>query len=170
MDVQKLINQMFGLVSPEIAWWQMMVRAMVVYALTVLLVRIGSTRFMAKGTAFDLVLAIILGSVASRAITGNAPFFGALAAALTLVALHWVFAALSFHIDTLGGWLKGRPKLLIRDGELQLQALRHSHITEKDLLESLRIQAKTTDISRVKEARLERSGEISFVLRRSSCP
>lgn len=167
MDLQGLFNRTFGITPAEIAWWQMIVRAAVVYLLTIMLVRIGNARFMAKGTAFDLVLAIILGSVASRAITGNAPFFGALAAALTLVGLHWVFAALAFHLDSLGGWLKGRSQVLIRDGKLQPQALRHSHITERDLLESLRIQTKTTDISSVREARLERNGEISFVLRPS---
>ncbi len=165
MEVGSLLNRVLGLDAPELAWWQMMIRALVVYVLVIVLVRLGNKRFMAKGTAFDLVLVIILGSVASRAITGNAPFFGALAAALALVGLHWVFAALAFHFDRLGGWLKGQPRLLVQNGELQWQALRHSHITEKDILEALRTQTEGTDLSPVKEAWLERNGEISFVLR-----
>jgi hypothetical protein len=60
---------------------QMALRAVVVYVVTVIIVRLGKKRFMGQGTAFDVILGIILGSIVSRAITGNAPFFAALAAA-----------------------------------------------------------------------------------------
>jgi hypothetical protein len=59
----------------------MALRAVVVYVVTVIIVRLGKKRFMGKGTAFDVILGIMLGSIVSRAITGNAPFFPALAAA-----------------------------------------------------------------------------------------
>jgi uncharacterized membrane protein YcaP (DUF421 family) len=135
--------------------------------LVVLLVRLGNKRFMGKGSAFDMVLAIILGSVASRAITGNAPFIPALAASMALVALHWLFATLAFHLEHVGPLLKGKVRLLVKDGEFQIDALRRSHITENDLLEALRVQTQSTDVHQVKEARLERNGKLSFVLRRS---
>jgi hypothetical protein len=60
---------------------QMALRAVVVYVVTVIIVRLGKKRFMGQGTAFDVILGIMLGSIVSRAITGNAPFFPALATA-----------------------------------------------------------------------------------------
>ncbi len=165
MDIETFINQVFGLATPEITWWQMVLRALVVYVVLVAMVRAGNKRFMAKGTAFDLVLAILLGSVASRAITGEALFFKSMAAALALVAFHWVFAALAFRLDRFAGWLKGQSRLLVQDGELLWSAMCHSHVTEKDLLEALRVQAQSKDMTGVKEAWLERNGEISFIFR-----
>lgn len=163
MDTESFINRIFGIAAPEITWWQMVLRALVVYVVVIVLVRAGNKRFMAKGTAFDLVLAILLGSVASRTITGNSPLISSLTVLVSLVALHWIFAALAFHFDYLGGWLKGKPRLLIEDGKVQWPTMRHSHITEKELLEALRMQFQSTDIGKVKEAWLERNGQISFV-------
>src|SRR5215207_9867170 len=70
-----------GLDSHDINVAQMALRAVIVYVVTVIIVRLGKKRFMGQGTAFDVILGIMLGSIVSRAITGNAPFFPALAAA-----------------------------------------------------------------------------------------
>src|SRR5215218_7578653 len=67
--------------SKDLGAAQMALRAAVVYAAMVVVVRLGKKRFMGQATAFDVILDIMLGSVASRAITGNAPLGPALAAA-----------------------------------------------------------------------------------------
>ncbi len=77
-----------GLDSKELGPAQMALRAAVVYAAMVVVVRLGKKRFMGQATAFDVILGIMLGSVASRAITGNAPLGPALAAAGALLAMH----------------------------------------------------------------------------------
>jgi uncharacterized membrane protein YcaP (DUF421 family) len=41
--------------------------------------------------------------------------------------------------------------------------MRRNHISEHDLQEDLRLEAKTDDLSKIKIARVERSGEISFI-------
>jgi hypothetical protein len=43
---------------------------------------------MGEAPAFDMMLGIMVGSIVSRAITGNAPLVPALAATATLIALH----------------------------------------------------------------------------------
>jgi uncharacterized membrane protein YcaP (DUF421 family) len=45
---------------------------------------------MGKAPAFDMMLGIMVGSIVSRAITGNAPLVPTLAATATLIALHSV--------------------------------------------------------------------------------
>ena len=106
-----------GLESKEIGVAQMALRAIVVYLVTTVFVRLAKKRFMSHATAFDVILGIMLGSVVSRAITGNAPFGPALAAAAALLATHWLLSALAFRWHGLGAALKGRPRLLVRAGE-----------------------------------------------------
>ncbi len=149
---------------------QMALRALVVFIVAIALVRLGNKRFMGQTTAFDLLLAIILGSMISRAITGNAPFVPTLAASLVLVLAHWVFAALSFHVPRFGSLVKGHDRLLVRDGELQRDALRRSHITEHDLHEAMRTRGHAPDVGAVASAHLERSGAISIIPRTHQKP
>jgi uncharacterized membrane protein YcaP (DUF421 family) len=102
----------------------------------------------------------------SRAITGNAPSFPALAAGLVLVLLHWLFAAIAFRSHGFGTLVKGRERLLVRDGEVLWDEMRKSHVTAHDLGEALRQGGKKPDVSRIREAHLERNGDISLVMRK----
>ena len=60
--------------------------------------------------------------------------------------------------------MKGRPRVLIRDGKPDRDAMRRAHITEHDLDEDLRTEG-LDGTETVKEARLERSGKVSVVKR-----
>jgi hypothetical protein len=119
----------------EINVWQMALRAIVVYGVTLLIVRLGKKRFMGRATAFDVILGIMLGSIASRAVTGNTPFFPALAAAATLVAMHWLLTLIAVRWHGFGTVVKGHPRLLVKDGEIVWETMRRTHITEHDLEE-----------------------------------
>src|SRR5690349_10326995 len=76
-------------------------RTVAVYLFTLLIVRLGSKRLLAKATAFDVIVAIMLGSIMSRAINGSGSFFPTLLAGTALLGLHWLFAVVAFHIDWL---------------------------------------------------------------------
>jgi hypothetical protein len=65
-------------------------RAVVVYFALILFVRLGKKRFLGQATAFDAVLIILIGSVASRAVSGTAPFVASLAATLSFIVVHWI--------------------------------------------------------------------------------
>ena len=60
--------------------------------------------------------------------------------------------------------MKGRPRVLIRNGEPDRNAMRQAHVTEHDLHEDLR-QEGLDGPGEVKEGRLERSGKLSVVRR-----
>src|SRR5260370_8011421 len=76
---------------------QIAVRAIFVFLVWLAIVRMADRRLLGKYSAFDVVLAVMLGSVLSRAINGAAPLWGTLAAAAVLVPMHWVLTFLSFH-------------------------------------------------------------------------
>lgn len=149
--------------------WQMGLRAVVIYIAAFVLVRVGGDRrFIGKYAAIDVILGIILGSTLSRAINGTSAFFPSIGAGLVLVAMHWVFAAIAFHFPSVEEFIKGRSRVLIRDGQMRDRAMQQSHITQKDLQEVLRLKANTDRIERIEVARLESSGEISLSSQPSS--
>ena len=165
--MQEVFNTVFGIHDQTLTWWQMSARAIGVFFAALLIIRIGSHRIFGKNTAFDIVLGIIYGSVLSRAITGNAPFWPTIAAALTLVLLHKGLAMVAYHTDFgFGNLIKGRSQVLVQDGELQEEALRANSVTKNDLLEALRSSGSALDINRIEHAYLERSGKISIILKK----
>ena len=154
-----------GLEGKHLTAMQMVLRAAVVFVASIVMLKIGDKRFMGKNTALDVFLGIVFGSTVSRAITGNAPFGPTLAAGLALVLLHWLFAAIAFRSQGFGRLVKGRNSLLVLDGEIQWNMMRKTHVTTHDLEEALRREGKEPDVSRIKEANLERNGDISLIMR-----
>lgn len=141
---------------------EMALRAAIIYVVTLAIVRLGKKRFMGSGTAFDMIIGIMLGSMASRAVTGNAPMAPTMAACAVLVAMHWLFSAIAVRSHGFGVLIKGRDRLLVRNGKIEAPMMRKTHMTERDLEEDLRGEG-VDDIGKVAEARLERNGRVSVV-------
>jgi uncharacterized membrane protein YcaP (DUF421 family) len=148
--------------APDLSLVQICVRAAVVYLVLLAAIRFGKKRFLGQATAFDFILVIIVGSTAARAIAGNVPFFGTLAAVCVLIALHWIISLVSRDWPAFSTLVKGRTTPLIKNGRIDRQALKDAHMSDDDLEEDLR-QEGVDHPSQVKEARLERSGKLSVV-------
>lgn len=168
-QLKQALNWAIGLElkTEEINVLQMSLRAVIVFIVAIILIRIGNKRFMGKSTALDVMLGIVFGSMVSRAITGNAPFFPTLAASLVLVLMHWLMASIAFRSHGFGNLIKGRETILVRDGEVQQEEMRKSHITEEDIKEALRSEGKEPEIKEIKAAHLERNGDISIIMKDS---
>ena len=151
-----------GLDSHDINVLQMALRAVIVYVVTVAIVRLGKKRFMGQATAFDVILGIMLGSIASRVLTGNAPFAPALAASAVLVAMQSLFSWIAMRWHGFGWAIKGDDRLLVQDGEVDWRKMRAEHMTERDLWEDMRSKS-VSRLEEVAEGRLERSGNFSVV-------
>ena len=151
--------------ATELAFGQMAWRGFVVFSFAIVLVRMGARRLLAHAAGFDIMVAIVLGSVLSRAINGQAPFFPTLGVSVLLVALHHLLATLAFHSHWISERVKGRARILVRDGKINRDEMSHSKITMDDLDENLRLHGNVREISDVAEARLERNGAVSVVKR-----
>lgn len=143
---------------------QMVLRAAIVYMLVVVMVRASKKRFIGQATAFDMILGMMLGSVASRAVTGNAPFGPALAAVAALLAMHWLFSLIAMRSGTFGNLIKGEPRTIIRDGRVDEEAMRREHMSGRDLEEDLRSEGLDSPAP-VAEGRLERNGGFTVIRR-----
>ena len=67
-----------GLEPKDLTFVQISLRGIIVFIATLAMIRIGHKRSLARKTAFDAVLIVILASVLSRAINGSAAFFATL--------------------------------------------------------------------------------------------
>lgn len=159
-----VVSNLLGLQQQELAVWQMALRAVIVYICGLALVRMGEKRFIGKFTAFDVIMGIMLGSILGSAITTAGGFIATIVAALVLIGMHYTFASFAYHFGWFGDLVKGDARTLVIDGQIQWDAMRRGHISEKDLKSALRENAKVDDLSRVKQAILERSGNISAIL------
>ena len=170
-EITELLEWAVGLGrgSHELHTGQMVLRGVLVYGIAVLAIRLGHKRFMARNSTIDLVLAIMLGSVFSRAITGQSPLVPTVAAAAGLVGVHWLLSAASFRSAALAELVKGHGRTLIKDGQLQQDQMRQAHINVSDLVEAVRLKAATEDLGTILLARVERNGEIS-VMRKEKNP
>lgn len=148
---------------------QIAARAFLLYVFGLALVRIGKSRLMAHHTPMDILVAIILGSLLSRGVTGSASLSGTAVSSAVLVACHWILTWIACKSHAVGNVVKGHVKLLVSEGAIDWNAMRGSHISEEDLREGMRHNGNVDDLSRVKRAYKERSGEISIV-RRSTEP
>jgi uncharacterized membrane protein YcaP (DUF421 family) len=141
----------------------MALRGLVVFFFAVILSRVADRRFLGRNAGFDMMLGIILGSVLSRAINGQAAFIPTLFASAVLVLLHHLLGTAACHSRALSWLVKGKPIVLVQNGRQNETELKRAKITPDDLDENLRINGNERDVAKIAEARLERNGTISVV-------
>jgi uncharacterized membrane protein YcaP (DUF421 family) len=149
--------------ASELTLLHISLRSLFIFIIGLALVRIGDRRSLSEKTAFDAIFIVLIGSMLSRAINGTAPFFTTIAAGIVLMVIHRACAFGACKSHAFGKLLKGRPVTLVRNGKIDHAEMRRSLVSEHDLEEDLRLDAKTEDVSTIASARLERSGDISFI-------
>ena len=147
----------------NLTFLQISLRGIIVFLATLAMVRLGHKRSLSHKTPFDAVLLVILASVLSRAINGSAAFFATIGGGVVLVLLHRAFAHLAYYSHGFGILVKGKPDVIVRDGQCDFEMMRRNHISTHDLEEDMRLDAHLDDLSKVRLARVERSGDISFI-------
>lgn len=151
--------------AEELGALQVSIRALVVFLVLIGYVRFAKKRFLGEATGLDAIIVIVIGSIASRAISGTAPFFASLAGTFVLIAAHWFISFLTRDSKLLSYLTMGTPTVLIRNGRIDRKALRASHMSDDDLGEDLR-ENGVDNPKDVKTARLERSGRLSVIKRK----
>ena len=149
----------------DLTFVQISLRGIIVFLVTLITVRLGHKRSLSRKTPFDAVLLVILAAVLSRAINGSAAFFATLGGGVVLVLIHRLFARFAYRSHRFGILVKGSPDIIVRDGECDFRMMRRNHVSKHDLEEDMRLDAHIDDLSKVRVARVERSGDISFILK-----
>lgn len=165
--IVQMLSDWLGLDTPpaDLTFPHMALRGGVVFVWLLALLHLSHQRLLGKSAGADILILVVLGSVLSRAINGQAAFFPTLGVSALLVILHRFLMKAAFHAHWISILAKRTDSVLVRDGQIDWPAMRRADITEDDLLEHLRLNG-VGHVREVKEARLERSGTIS-VLKRS---
>jgi uncharacterized membrane protein YcaP (DUF421 family) len=144
---------------------QVSIRGIIVMIAALIMIRLGSKRSLAQKTVYDAVLIVVLASVLARAINGSAPFWPTLGGGFVMVGLHRFLGTLACRWHSFGILIKGRPDVIVHNGEINWKTMYANHISKHDLEEDLRLSAKTEELEKIRVARVERSGDISFIKR-----
>ena len=162
--IMEYIRLIIGDDDGGVNWWQMCIRGVIVFLVAIFMLKISNKRIFGKHSAFDIVLGIILGSILSRAITGNSPFFPTIFTGFVMVFMHRFMAVITFKTDSMGKFFKGKPSVLVENGEILWENMKKNNISRNDLIEAMHIRGQVTDLNKIREAHIERNGDISIIL------
>ena len=144
---------------------ELLVRGTVTFLALTAVLRIVGQREAGDLGITDLLVVLLVADAASAGLRGNAESISD-GLILIVTVLFWsvAFDAMSYKWPALGRILKARPKLLIRDGELNRKVMRREFMSEDEVMSQLRLHG-VTELRDVERAYVEPNGMVS-VLRR----
>lgn len=158
------MSDLFHLSAP---WWHFPLRALVIYLMVMMMMRMSGKRAVGQFTPFDLVLLILIGNAVQNGLNGgDNSITGAFLLAACLIVLNYAVAWVTARYRPVEVLVEGIPKVLVRNGEVYDQVLREELVSRDDLMKALRLNniGKLDDVAL---ALLETNGSISVVSRQS---
>src|SRR5512145_776706 len=137
-------------------------RAAGVYALMLVVIRALGKRTVGNFSAFDLLVALMLGEVVDEMIYGDVRFIQGTVAIVTIGALTYADSWLSYWDHGMEAVLEGKPTIVVKKGKFHRPGMREERMNEKDVLSALRIQG-VRDMREVEFAVVEHDGSVSAV-------
>jgi uncharacterized membrane protein YcaP (DUF421 family) len=137
-------------------------RAAAVYAIMLIVLRLSGKRAIGNFSAFDLLVALMLGEVVDEIIYGDVDFLQGIVP-IAIVTLLQVGSSWLSYWDH--GWdkvLEGVPTVIVRDGELDRKGLRAERMNPKDVMAELRRNG-IDDLREVRLATVENDGRVSVL-------
>jgi uncharacterized membrane protein YcaP (DUF421 family) len=156
------LEQLFG-EGEHLDAMQMAARALVLFFVMLVLVRVAGMRTFGRKSSFDTIIVITLGALLSRVIVGVSSAIPTVLAAGVLVIVHRLIAILTSAVPALERLLKGGHAVLYRGGIFDLKAMHRAGISRADLEEAVRAKSNRLRLTDVLEIHLESSGDLSVV-------
>ena len=107
--------------------------------------------------------------ILSRAINGSAAFFATIGGGAVIVLVHRLLALVAYYSHGFGVLIKGRPDMIIHDGDLILPSMRRNHISKHDVEEDLRLEARTEDLKTSASATSSAAATSASSRRKNNC-
>jgi uncharacterized membrane protein YcaP (DUF421 family) len=138
------------------------VKAVLLFAVAVIGLRLGERRTIAQLAAFDFVVAVAIGAIIGRTVTASSTSFATGAVALvTLLVAHRLVAILRRH-GQIGRFVDHPVRVLVAHGKLDEHELARAGLTTADVYALLR-QHGTADIAQVGYLLYETKGATTLV-------
>ncbi len=138
-------------------------RAVVLYAFVVFLMRVMGRRELSSLSPVDLVLLIVLGDAIQQGLTqDDYSVTGAVIAVSTIAAVQVGVSQLSYRSRRARRVLEGEPVVIIQDGKLIDRNIERERLTEGEVAEEMRAQ-QIAFVEDVEWGILESNGTMSFI-------
>ena len=142
-----------------------LIRAALLYATVIFLIRLMGKRQIGELQPSELVMTILISEIASIPMQdNNIPIAHSVAALFLLVSFEILTSAISLKSYKLRTVLQGHPVIVIRNGQIDMKALKKLRMTVNDLVSALR-QKDVFEISQISYAIFETNGQISVLLK-----
>ena len=144
----------------ELLWTAL--RATFVYLFLLVVVRLLGKREIGPTSAFDLVVALILGEVVDEIIYGDVTVLQGVVAIVVVAIWHVVNSWASFKSDIIDKLTGAPPTVVVKNGQIQRKNLAKERLNEDELFSEMRMMG-VDDVKEVKQATLEPNGKISVI-------
>src|SRR5262249_11126537 len=159
----KLLHDMFALGLPVA---EKILRPIIVYLFLIVGLRLAGKRELAQLKPFDLAVLLTLSNTVQNAIIGDDnSVAGGIIGATTLLFVNWVLNRYLYGHQHLDRLIEGDAEVLIEDGEIQMDRLRHELITRAEL-ETAAHKQGFASLDEIDRAVLDPGGSISFVAKK----
>lgn len=140
------------------------IRALFAFLFLFLLIRISGKRTVAQGSAFDFVVALILGDLVDDLLWQEVPALEFVVATATLFSVHIFVTFTSARHQRFGKLIGGSPRMLIRAGSPLKAGLRGELVHEREAEEMMRVRGiEREDWDEIKSAWIHTNGRPSVV-------
>ncbi|VVO73562.1 DUF421 domain-containing protein [Pseudomonas fluorescens] len=141
-------------------------RAAAMYVALMVLFKIAGRRSLAELTTFDLVLLMMISEATQQALLGDDfSITNAILVIVTLVAIDVGLSLLKQRSRWVSRLIDGEATIIVENGKLLRQRLRHSRLVEADIMEAARSSQGIETLEEIKFAIIERNGKISVIRR-----
>jgi uncharacterized membrane protein YcaP (DUF421 family) len=137
-------------------------RAIAVYAVMLTVIRLSGKRTIGTFSAFDFLVALMLGEVVDEIIYGSVSMAQGFIAVTVIALLHYGNSWLTYWDHGFGHLLEGSPTVVLEKGQMHYPGMRAERMNEKDVLSELRLHG-VDDLREVKVAVIEYNGELSVI-------
>jgi len=145
-------------------------RTLILFAFTVVFLRIMGKRQIGQLQPYELVVIIMISELAVIPMEDTRiPLISGLIPIFILFALEVSLSLISLKSEKARGIICGKPSILIENSQIKEQELRRLRFNINDLLEELRLK-DVSKISDVEYAILETNGQLSVILKSDKRP
>jgi uncharacterized membrane protein YcaP (DUF421 family) len=137
-------------------------RAVFAYLTVFIFLKVSGRRGVRQLSLFELVVILTLGSAAGDvSLYEDVPLLPVVVVFTTLLVLYSLTTRLMKHSPRFGGWVEGKPVLIIRDGLYELGTLEAQNISSDEFHMELR-RAGVQHLGQVRLGILEVDGDLSL--------
>lgn len=140
------------------------IRAVLVYGVLLVLLRLSGKRTLSDVTVFDFVLLLIISEATQPALLADDfSLVNGFIVIITLVLIDILLSYLKQRFRGFEKWAEGVPVIILKDGRVLRERMAKLHLDEDDILAAARRLRGLDSLDQIAFAVLEKSGGITIV-------